>query len=41
MKFSVVVSKEVHLPKLNNYDYSWREYSLEFKVQEHHIWAIF
>jgi len=37
MKFSVVISKEVHLLKFNNYNYSWREYLQESKAQEHHI----
>lgn len=37
MKFSIVISKEVHLFKFNNYDYQWQEYLQEFKAQEHHI----
>ena len=37
MKFSVVISKEVHLLKFNNYINSWREYLQESKAQEHHI----
>ncbi len=37
MKFSMVISKEVHLLKFNNYDYQWHVYLQEFKAQEHHI----